>query len=132
MNIQDLLKLLNQEKLALNQTNLAILQYIYPQFNDYYERYGVLMHSKLDVGSAIPLPNYVGSMDATIEAVKKLFPQGEWSIFQGSHGMYEGTVWVQDEDNGTEEFSKLHQNATLALLIAAFMAKEYVEKQNAE
>lgn len=126
----EVIKLLDQEKLALNQTNLSILQFIYPDYNDYNERYGVLVHNQLGVASGIPLPNYVGSLDAALEATRRMLPGAEWSVFASAHGTYEGTVWVETEDNGTLEFTKLHQNASIALLIAAFQAKEFVIKES--
>jgi hypothetical protein len=126
----DIITMICEEKEPTSKINLAILQFLYPDFDGFYERYGVLIHPVIGIPSAIPLPNYLGSLEATLEAVNKLMPQAEWSIFHGSHGMYEGTVWVENEDGSPEEFSKLHQNAASALLIAAFQAKEYKEKQD--
>src|SRR5262245_9762288 len=130
MNAEEIVKMLEADKLSLNPTNLAILQYLHPEMGEYYERYGILIHNKLGVASGIPLPNYIGSIDATIEAVRHLLPHADWSIYSSGRGhQFEGTVWLKDQDdNGDLEFSKLHNSPSIALLIAMLEAVQNVEK----
>src|SRR5262245_11478937 len=129
MNAEEIVKMLEADKLSLNPTNLAILQYLHPEMGEYYERYGILIHNKLGVASGIPLPNYIGSIDATVEAIRRLLPKADWSIYSSGSGQYEGTVWLKDkEDQGDLEFSKLHTNPSIALLIAMLDAVQHEEK----
>jgi hypothetical protein len=132
MKAHEISEAIQKEKLPHSRINMAILSYLYNEYTEYHERYGVLIHPKLGIAAGIPLPNYLGVLEAAIEAVTRLLPQADWSIYSGKGSMYEGTVWINNNGDDEEqiEFSVAHGNAASELLAAAFLAKNTAMKED--
>ena len=131
MKALDLSKAIQENKLSHTKLSLNILKWLYSGYEEYDERYGVMIHPKTGVSAGIPLPNYIGDINCAIEAVKRLLPSSDFSIYINSKGMNEGTVWIDNRDDelGETEFTALHENPCSALLTAAFRAKyEMIEE----
>ena len=126
MQLLELSKAIEKNTVVFTRLNLQIFQWVYAGagFDDYDERYGVLIHPKTGINAGIPLPNYIGDLNCALEATIRLLPQVDWSLYRKGK-IFEATFWADEET----EFSVLHENPASALLAAAFQAKHEMMRE---
>lgn len=132
MQLLELSKALEENKLPFTKLNLEVFKWVYAGagYQDYNERYGILIHPKTGISAGIPLPNYIGDLGAVLEAIQRLLPHAEWSLHRHKK-MFEASFWIDESDDAdTEvEYNVIHENPCNALLAGAFKAKHEMMKE---
>jgi hypothetical protein len=131
MDRKELIERLEKLEGANREVNLAIFRHFHPEYDDYVEGRGGLIHpndsSDMREPADIRWPAYTASLDAAIALVEKVRPGWSWECrASGTGDKGQATIWNPSKQPGRNDEQRAYNCASpaIALLIALLRSLE--------